>query len=520
MARDDIERVDAAGAAVEHHRVAIVGAGFAGIGMAITLRRAGYRDVVVLERAGAVGGTWRDNTYPGCQCDVPSHLYSFSFAPKHDWTRSFGLQEEIRAYLEECADRFGVRPQIRLHAGVERARWDERTRRWRLEGTFGTMTAEVLVSCVGALSEPSVPDLPGIESFEGAAFHSARWRHDLDLAGKLVAVIGTGASAVQFVPAIQPMVGRLMVFQRTPPWVVPRMDRQVGARARERYRRHPMLQKAARLGVYWSRELLVFGFAKRPRLMAYPAWLARRHREAQVADPALRAKLTPSYAIGCKRILLSDDWYPALQQPNVELVTERIAEVRPRSIVTADGAEREVDAIVYGTGFRVTSHPAYDMLLGRDGRNLGELWRRDGIAAYKGTTVAGFPNLFLIVGPNTGLGHSSMVFMMESQFAYVLDALRTLDARGAVAAEPRPEAQAAFNARLQARLARSVWNTGGCASWYLDEHGCNRALWPGFTWQFRLSTRRFDVDAYRLLERAPRSARAAATARHPAGAPG
>jgi cation diffusion facilitator CzcD-associated flavoprotein CzcO len=487
----------------EHHRVAIIGAGFGGIGMAVTLMRAGYDDLVVLERAGALGGTWRDNTYPGCQCDVPSHLYSFSFAPKHDWTRAFGLQGEIWQYLEDCADRFGVRPHIRLNAGVRSARWDEEAQRWHISTAAGELTAEVLVSGMGALSEPSVPSLPGLETFEGTTFHSATWRHDHDLTGERVAVIGTGASAIQFVPAIRPKVGRLMVFQRTPPWVLPRMDRPIGVRERARFRRFPLLQKAIRLAIYWARELMVFGFARWPALMRFYEALGRRHLARQVRDPELRAKLTPGYSVGCKRILISNEWYPALQRRNVEVVTERIAEIRPRSIVTADGAEREVDTIIFGTGFKVTSHPAFDIIHGRDGRSLGEHWRQGGMSAYKGTTVSGFPNLFILVGPNTGLGHSSIVFMMESQFAYVLDALRTLDVRGAVAADPLPEAQAAYNDRLQKKLARTVWNTGGCASWYLDAHGRNRTLWPGFTWQYRLATRRFDAGAYRLIERTP-----------------
>lgn len=485
----------------EHHRIAIVGAGFAGIGMAATLERAGHRDYVVLERAGAVGGTWRDNTYPGCQCDVPSHLYCYSFAPKGNWSRSFGLQAEIWQYLEDCVDRFGVRPKIRFDTDVRDARWDDGARLWRLDTSAGEITAEALVFGVGALSAPNVPDLPGLDTFEGTVFHTARWRHDHDLTGERVAAIGTGASTIQYVPMIQPKVGALTIFQRTPPWVTPHRDRRY--RPRSLFRRLPSLQRAARLGIYWGREMLVLAFVKQPALMRVLERLALSHMKKQVADPELRKRVTPSYALGCKRILPSNRWYPALQRPNVELVTDAIAEIRPHSIVTADGREREVDTIVLGTGFKVTTHPAFDLIHGRDGRSLGDHWREDGMTAYKGTTIAGYPNLFVMTGPNTGLGHSSMVFMMESQFAYVLDAIRTLDRRGATAVEPLPEAQAAFNADLQARLGRTVWNTGGCASWYLDASGCNRTLWPGFTWQFRLATRKFDASAYRVIERAP-----------------
>jgi cation diffusion facilitator CzcD-associated flavoprotein CzcO len=303
------------------------------------------------------------------------------------------------------------------------------------------------------------------------------------------------------VPAIQPKVARLTVFQRTPPWIARRRDRPIGLREQNLYRRLPWLQRASRLGIYWGRELLVLGFVLWPPLMRALGKLSLLQLRMQVKDPALRAKLTPSYSLGCKRILPSNEWYPALAQPNVEVVADRIVEVRPHSIVTADGAEREVDTIILGTGFKVTAHPAFDMFVGSDGLSLGDHWRRDGMAAYKGTTVAGFPNLFLITGPNTGLGHSSMIFMMESQFAYVLEALRTLDARGAAALDPLPEAQAAYNDRIQTKMAGTVWITGGCASWYLDHRGRNTTLWPGFTWQFRLATRRFDAEAYRVVAR-------------------
>ena len=318
-----------------------------------------------------------------------------------------------------------------------------------------------------------------------------------------VAVVGTGASAVQFVPAIAPVVSKLVLFQRTPPWIESRMDRPVPAARRERYRRHPWTQRASRLWIYWTRELLVPGFVRWPALMAVPQFLARRHLARQVPGPALRARLTPDYSIGCKRIILSDEWYPTLQRPNVEVVTAGVAEVRPRAVVAEDGSEHEVDAVVFGTGFHVTTSPVFDIFVGRNGRSLGDVWRRDGMAAYKGTTVSGFPNLFLIIGPNTGLGHTSVLFMMESQFAYVVDALRTLDRTGAAAVDPRPEVQEAYNDALQRRLARSVWNSGGCASWYLDERGRNTTLWPGFTWQFRLATRRFDAEAYELVARRP-----------------
>jgi cation diffusion facilitator CzcD-associated flavoprotein CzcO len=492
--------------------VAIVGGGFAGLGSAIALLRDGRRDFVVLERDSEVGGTWWQNTYPGCQCDVPSNLYSFSFAPNPAWSQTFPLQPEIGAYLRTVADDFGLRPWIRTGTAVTGAAWDEQAQRWRVETSRGALTARVLVAGMGALSQPAIPAIPGAETFAGPAFHTARWDHAVDLAGKRVAVIGTGASAVQVVPRIQPRVAHLDVFQRTPPWIMPHPGRPTRPRERALFRAAPAVQKLVRGGVYWGRECYVLPF-KFHRLSSVPERMARRHLERQVPDPVLRDRLTPRFEIGCKRILMSDEWYPALQEPNVELVTDAIAEITPRGVVTADGVERPADAIVWGTGFHVTDLPYVEWIRGRGGRTLGELWRADGMQALHGTTVAGFPNLFMLVGPNTGLGHNSIVFMIESQLAYLIDALRTLDARGAVACEPRPAAQAAFNETVQRRMRGTVWTNGGCASWYLDAHGRNTTLWPGSSWTFRRATRRFDPAEYALLTPRPAPAPALAQAR-------
>jgi cation diffusion facilitator CzcD-associated flavoprotein CzcO len=486
-----------------HARVAIVGSGFAGLGAAIRLRQAGVEDVLVFERADDVGGTWRDNAYPGCACDVPSHLYSFSFAPNPGWSRAFSRQPEIWAYLRACAERFGVRDRVRTGHELERADWEEAARRWRLQTTGGTYTADVLVSAVGAFSEPAVPRLAGLETFAGAAFHSARWKHGHDLRGRRVAVVGTGASAVQLVPEIQPLVARLHVFQRTAPWIVPRRDRALTPLEHRLYRRVPRAQRLARAGIYWGREMLVPAF-RHPRLMAVNARIARHHLEASVPDPALRARLTPDYTIGCKRILLSNDYLPALTRPNVELVTDPIAEVRPHAIVTRDGVEREVDTIVFGTGFRVADMPIAERLHGRGGVRLADVWAGSP-RAHLGTTVAGFPNLFLLLGPNTGLGHTSVVVMIESQIAHLLAALRHLEASGAAALEPRPEAQARSVAHVQQRMRGTVWTAGGCASWYLDRTGRNSTLWPDFTWRFRRRLERLDPREYAVLA-GPRAA--------------
>jgi cation diffusion facilitator CzcD-associated flavoprotein CzcO len=479
-----------------HVRVAIVGAGFAGLGMAIRLAREGIDDFVVLERADDVGGTWRDNTYPGAACDVPSLLYSFSFAPKPDWSRSFSPQPEILDYLRRCAVDHGITDRIRLGHEVVAARWHEDDRRWRVETAGGAVTADVLVGGMGPLSEPRIPDLPGIDTFRGAIFHSACWDHDHDLTGERVAVIGTGASAIQFVPQIQPQVARLHLFQRTAPWIVPRRDRDLTAAERWAYRRVPPLQRAVRGAIYWARELFVLAFTGHRRVSQGAAMMARDHLRRQVPDPGLRAKLTPDYTIGCKRILISNDYYPALTQPNVEVVAGGVTEVRPHSVVAGDGTEREVDTIICGTGFHVTDFPAGDRIFRDDGRSLTDVWSGGGMQAYLGAAVTGFPNLFLLIGPNTGLGHNSMVFMIESQLGYVLDCLRYMERTGVGTVDVRPDVQARYNEHVQRELEGTVWSSGGCRSWYIDERGRNTTLWPGFSWRFRLRTRRFDPAAY------------------------
>jgi cation diffusion facilitator CzcD-associated flavoprotein CzcO len=485
----------------EHVRFAIAGSGFAGIGCAIRLKQAGIHDFVILERAADLGGTWRDNTYPGCACDVPSHLYSFSFEPNPRWSRTFSPQPEIWDYLRHCSTKYGVDPHLRTGHTVTEAAWDEGELVWRIETDHGSLTADFFVSGVGALSEPKLPDIPGIESFEGSMFHSAQWDHDYDLSGKRVAVIGTGASSIQFVPKIQPQVEKLHVFQRTAPWIVPQRDRKLTKLERRLYKLFPPAQLAMRAAIYWLRELFVLGFMH-PREGGLNEKLASRHLQSQVNDPELRRKLTPNYRMGCKRVLISDDYYPALQRPNVELVTAGIAEIKPRSIVTTDGAERQVDALILGTGFYVTDMPVANYVRGREGKAMAELFKGSP-QGYLGTTVNGFPNMFFLVGPNTGLGHNSIVFMIESQLNYLLDCLEHMERLGADVFEVREDVQEAFNRRIQKRLEGTVWNSGGCASWYLDENGRNTTIWPGFTWPFRQDTRHFDPADYELTTRHP-----------------
>lgn len=478
-------------------KVVIIGSGFAGIGLAHRLKRAGIDDVLILERGEDVGGVWRSNTYPGCTCDVPSHLYSFSFAPNPEWTNTYSPQPEIQAYLSSCVDRFELRPQLRFGVEMSQAAWDESAGRWRISTSEGEYDAQVLVSAVGPLTEPSFPDIPGIETFEGHLMHSARWDHSYDLTGKVVASIGTGASAIQYVPEIVDQVDRLYVLQRTPPWIMSHTKRPISDRERALYRRLPAAQKAVRAGVYAAKEALVLGFVKRPGLMDKLAGLSRAHLSEQVTDPGLRSRLTPDYTLGCKRLVPSNQWYPALQKPQVELVSSALAEIRPRSVVDGDGVEHEVDTIIFGTGYHVTDIPVAAHLRGRDGRSLAEHWAGSP-RAYLGTSVPGFPNLFLMLGPNTGLGHSSMVYMIESQITHVLNQVRAMDAAGAGVIEVDQQAHDAYNRDVDARMATTVWEIGGCRSFYIDATGRNATLWPDWTWRFRRLAGRRDTAAYRL----------------------
>jgi cation diffusion facilitator CzcD-associated flavoprotein CzcO len=476
--------------------VAIVGSGFSGMGMAIKLKQEGKRDFVVLERADDVGGTWHYNTYPGCACDVPSHLYSFSFAPNPRWTETYSKQPEIRAYLQRVADDFGIRPHVRFGHTVEEAAWNEQEKLWEVQTDKGTIRARALVAGMGPLAEPKMPELPGLEDFEGKVFHSARWDHDWDPKGKRVASIGTGASAIQYVPELQPDVEQLHVFQRTPPWVFPHNNRPIRAWERRLYSRSKLAQRLMRGGIYSGREVSVLGFVKNPKLMRVAERMAKRHMRSQISDPELLEKVTPGYTIGCKRILPSNKWYPALGEPNVELVTSGVQEVKRNSVVDEDGVEREVDAIVFGTGFAVTDMPVGKQVRGRDGRTLDELWQGSP-RAHLGLSVAGYPNFFLLLGPNTGLGHSSMVYMIESQLAHVMEALRAMDKTGADTVEVRQEVLDGYNTGIDLQLEGTVWNTG-CKSWYVDANGRNSTLWPDWTWRFRRRAAEFKLSEYRL----------------------
>ncbi len=480
-------------------KIIVIGAGFAGIGAGARLLEAGKRDFVILERAGELGGTWRDNRYPGCRCDVPSNLYSYSFAPNARWQQTYAAREDIWDYIGSVADAFGVAPHIRFGHDVVEARWDD-AGHWRLTTSQGEYRCRFLIGATGSLAEPSMPSIPGADRFAGIAMHSARWDPSSELDGLRVAVIGTGASAVQIVPALQPQVAQLAVFQRTPGWVLPHRLRRVPRWKRRLYQMVPGVQRLVRAATYWQRELVVVSaFTKYDGLRALLERRVRRHLARQVPDPELRARLTPDYEIGCKRVLPSNDFYPALCRDNVELVTARIARIEPEGILTDDGELRRFDAIVFATGFRVSDNPMGARILGRDSHVLAEALAGD-LPCYLGTTFPHFPNFFLLSGPNTGTGHTSQLFMIECQLNYVLDALEQLDEPTTVA-EVLPSVAGAHAEDVQRRLRTTVW-TSGCASWYQNDRGRNVAMWPDYTTVFRRHTRRFDASDY-VIGRVP-----------------
>jgi len=485
----------------QSYRVAVVGAGFGGIGMAIALERAGIRDFLILDKGNGPGGTWRDNTYPGAACDVPAHLYSFSFRPGR-WSGRFPSQREILAYLCDLAEEHDLGPHFRFGSGVASCEFDERRAVWRLTlGNGDRIEAGAVVSAVGQLNRPALPAIAGRGDFTGPAWHSARWDHGVELSGRRVAVVGTGASAIQFVPEVAKVAAQVDVYQRTPPYVLPKTERLYRPREQALYDQFPAVRKADRLRIFLYGELLTSGFVLSPRLLAAPMQLWRRQLWTQITDPGLRAKCIPGYVMGCKRVLFSNDWYPALARPNVELVTDPIDRIVADGVVTADGTARPADVIVYGTGFNTLDFLAPMRVTGLDGRRLDEAWRA-GAEAYLGISVAGFPNFFMLYGPNTNLGGNSILYMLEGQIGYVAGALRALDAGGLDWIDVRPEVQRAFNAWVTASSRTSVWESG-CRSWYTTASGRNTNNWPDHTFLYRHRVRRFDLGRYRCMPKRP-----------------
>lgn len=482
-------------------RVIVIGAGFGGLAVAHHLRAAGITDITLLERSDDVGGVWRDNTYPGAACDVPSVLYSWSFARKSDWTHRYARQPEILDYIRDHATRSGLRDLVRTGAEVTGAAWDDRAARWTVTLATGEeLTCDVLVSAVGQLSRPAVPRIPGLDDFDGPLFHSATWDHGVDLAGKRVGVVGTGASAIQFVPAIADEVGALTVFQRSAPYVVPKPDGAYSTGQQRRFAHHPRLHHLTRRGVFHLSEQLNKTLDSDGRLAVVleKAWQLNLRRH--VKDAGLRAKLVPDYPLGCKRLLFSNDWYPTLARPHVDVVTDGVAGVEPRGIRTADGTLHELDVLILGTGFAATEFLAPMEVTGRGGRRLAEAWQ-GGARAHLGITVPDFPGFYVLYGPNTNLGGSSIIGMLEAQAGYVVRAvLESVDRRAPLVV--RADRAAAYDEEMQRRLGSSVWSS--CTSWYREPGGRITTNWPGTVAEYQRRTSAFDPSDFETVAVAAR----------------
>lgn len=486
-------------ASSEQFPIAIIGAGFAGIGMGIQLKKAGIHSFTIFERADEVGGTWRDNTYPGCACDVPSDVYSFSFELNPDWSRTFSQWDEIQDYLLACTDKHGLRDYLRLGVGIEDASFDEDRGIWVLRTSEGeTFEARAVISGVGGLVDPSVPAIEGLENYTGDSFHTARWNHDVDLTGKRVGVIGTGASAVQVIPEVAKVAKNVTVFQRTPGWVLPKMERRVKARTKQLYRRAPLVQRAVRTAKYWFSELMgPLIFLDAPRLSGAVERLAGLYLDRTVKDPVTREKLRPDFQFGCKRILLTDEYYPAFNRDNVELVTSPIREVRSGSIQTQDD-EHDIDVLVLATGFKLGLAAAPFPIRGLGGRSLDDSWA-SGATAYKGISVAGFPNWFIMMGPNTGPGHTSVLVYTEAQIRHAIQAIQKMMAEDLKYVTVKQHVQDSYNEGIQARMKHMVWTSGSCNSWYLNADGSNHSLYPGYAAEYVMRVRNFEASDYEIV---------------------
>jgi cation diffusion facilitator CzcD-associated flavoprotein CzcO len=484
--------------------IAIIGAGFAGLGMAIRLKKAGYNSFVIFERGNEVGGTWRDNTYPGCGCDVASHLYSFSFEPNPKWSLQFSKQPEILAYLKDCVRKNNLEPHLHLNTEILDVIFNESEGFYTIKDSSGKLTtARMVVAGLGPLNRPQIPDFEGLDSFKGEIFHSSNWNHDYDLTGKRVASIGTGASTIQFVPEIVDKVSQLYVFQRTAPWIMPKYDSEFSNFAKSIFEKLPFIRKAYRGLLYRLNEFAGLSFVGNKTIRKLVQSQATQQLKKQVKDPELLKKLTPPYQIGCKRILVSNDFYPALQKPNTELVTDKIKRITEDGIITENGAKIEVDTIIFGTGFYVAEYPEKFIkdrtIQGLGGANLFQKWTKEGFEAYKGTTINGFPNLMFVLGPNTGLGHNTVVDIMESQINYIMDFYEKLLKKSPKTYfNIKPEVQKAYNEKIQSMFKNTAW-ASGCGSYYINSGGKNTTIYPRLNTEFRKQTLRVDLEEYEVL---------------------
>lgn len=475
--------------------IVVIGTGFSGMGVAVKLIESGRTDFVILEKADDVGGTWRDNTYPGCECDVPSHMYSYSWRLNPDWSKNFSPQPEIWAYMRKVADEKGIRPYINFGVEVTGLEWDDDRSVWTIhtrtaDGPGDDYEARVVLSGVGGLHVPNIPTIKGAETFAGPRFHSAEWDHSIDLTGKKVAVIGTGASAIQFVPIIAEEVGQLTVFQRTPPWVLPKKDNPIHPKRQRAFHRIPGLARGYRSALYWGLESRAIGFNGHVDFLPIAQKWAAANIAKAIDDPEMVRKLTPDYKIGCKRILQSNTYYPTYNRDNVDLITDHIAEIVPDGVIDAKGVKHEADVIIYGTGFHTVDAFDFIDIRGRGGISVAEQFREHGVETYLGITIHHVPNFFLMLGPNTALGHNSVVFMIEQQTKFIIAMLDEMRARGADVVEVTQKAQDDWNAEIQKLVSKGIWTQGGCTSWYLDAQGKNRTIWPKFTFQYWWETRR------------------------------
>lgn len=479
---------------MSYHKLIILGSGFGGLAAAIRLSQSGENDFIVLEQASDVGGVWRDNIYPGCVCDVPSHLYSFSFFPNSNWSNHFPAREEIHDYIKNCVSKFNLFSHIKFNHKMLQMNWDEAQAQWVIKTNQGVFKSQFVIGAFGSLSVPKIPQLPGVNNFQGESFHSSAWPKKYSAKNLNVAVIGTGASAIQIIPQLQNVAKNVIVFQRTPPWILPRPEGKISERLKDCFKRFPLLQKALRLKIFLALELNVFGFLN-PYLMSRAQLKALDHLNSSIEDPGLAKQLTPNYSIGCKRILLSNDYYPSFNNPNQKLINSTVSEVGKSTLLDNMGNRHDVDTIIYATGFKIVDNPTSDVIFGKNKASLSQFWSGTP-HAYLGTTIANFPNLFILQGPNSGLGHSSIIFMLESQVEHILKLIHFVAQKPAQIIEVKAEVQHNFNQSIRLKMKKSIWLQGGCSSWYLDANGNNVSLWPGSSLSFRKATQNASMDSY------------------------